>query len=154
MILDWNCDNPAPSGVLRDADGVMVFDCCRYDTETGKCVVLSRDDSGGYFYDPVTDSAARKTVYMKSPMSFVPFDKPRKNGMLTALFDLVCENLPEDWEICVEVRKGEADIKLFSPDGELVEMCDDDLTTDEIVLSRVNHARTWDGLCEVGDVCP
>lgn len=149
MILDWGLDLPPPAGSLRDADGKAVLDVRECDTETGRCVVLDRDADGRLVYDPVTDGVALATVYRTPPLTFVPFDEPRKDGMLADLFDLVCENLPEDWTVCVDMRRGEADIILLNPDGYPVDLCDDDLTTDEMVLSRVNHARTCDGLCEV-----
>lgn len=56
------------------------------------------------------------------------------------------EPLPEDWEIVVTVRHGECSIELVDPQGEIVELCDDDLDVDEMLRLRVDHARVADGL--------
>jgi len=62
------------------------------------------------------------------------------------LTELVCENLPEDWEIELKMRKGEADINLVSPDGDDVEICDDDSSFVRCFMDRIDHAREADGL--------
>lgn len=68
------------------------------------------------------------------------------NRLLGGLFEFVCENLPEDWQLNVKLRRGEAWFELIHPEGNAVEMCDDDLTEDEMIVARVNHARKCDGL--------
>ncbi len=60
--------------------------------------------------------------------------------------DLACEWLPEDWQIDIELENGSGCAKLIDPDGNEVEVCDDDLTFDAMVLKRVNLARDRDGL--------
>lgn len=67
-------------------------------------------------------------------------------GLLGGLLEFVCENLPEDWRLAVSMGKGVASFDLIDPDGETVEICDDDLTEDEMIVERVNHARQSDGL--------
>lgn len=58
----------------------------------------------------------------------------------------VCELLPEGWEIKIFMRGGEADIGLFNPQGEEVEVDGDDLNTGEIIAKLINTARGSDGL--------
>ena len=61
--------------------------------------------------------------------------------------ELACEHLPEDWKIIIELERGAGIIRLIDPDGNEVEMCDDDLTANEMLLQRINEARHRDGLC-------
>lgn len=60
--------------------------------------------------------------------------------------ELVCDNLPEDWEIRICMREGEASVDLLNPEGDEVEMCDDDLTVEQMLIARINKAREYDGL--------
>jgi hypothetical protein len=62
-----------------------------------------------------------------------------------------CDNLPEDWEIRVSYRHEEAAIDLIDPEGDEVEVCDDDLNVVQMVERRVDHARVTDGLQPVFD---
>lgn len=71
------------------------------------------------------------------------------NRLLGGLFEFVCENLPDDWVLRIDSRSGEASIELIDPDGKRVEICDDDLTDNEMIVERVNHARRADGLQEI-----
>jgi hypothetical protein len=60
--------------------------------------------------------------------------------------DMACEHLPEDWQIVIELEEGSGCVKLINPEGDEVEMCDDDLHADEMLLQRINKARESDGL--------
>jgi hypothetical protein len=56
------------------------------------------------------------------------------------------EPLPEDWEIEILIRHGEASIQLLGPDGKYVFLDDDNLDAEEMLRMRVDHARVSDGL--------
>lgn len=71
---------------------------------------------------------------------------------INEIFELVCDNIPEDWEIRIGMRHEEASIELVDPEGDEEggdDFCDDDLTTEEMILQRLNHARRSDGLSAV-----
>ena len=65
------------------------------------------------------------------------------------VMEFVCENLPEDWILRQDWSEGEAGLDLIDPHGCPVEFCDDDMTTAQMIISRVNHARNSDGLQSV-----
>ena len=62
------------------------------------------------------------------------------------VIEMVCDYLPEDWSIELELQRGEAAVNLIDPDGELIKVCDDDLNIVELFQRRVDHARVSDGL--------
>ena len=67
---------------------------------------------------------------------------------LYRLFNDICENLPEDWEIEISGMSGEASVELVDPDGKRVDMDDDanDYLMHRMVHARINKARESDGL--------
>jgi hypothetical protein len=65
---------------------------------------------------------------------------------LYRLLEDACENLPDDWEIELTMRRGEAGCRLIDPDGEEAEYEDDDLNLHRMVQERINKARGSDGL--------
>ncbi|MBA3483375.1 MAG: hypothetical protein H0T51_16320 [Pirellulales bacterium] len=69
-----------------------------------------------------------------------------KNRTFTQLIEDVCENLPEDWEVEIILRRGEADFNLIDPEGDEAKVCDDDHNSVEMIHARVDHARFSDGL--------
>jgi hypothetical protein len=75
----------------------------------------------------------------------------KSNEVSTDIATLICENLPEDWEIQLVYRRGEMEVALYDPDCELVDMADLDIeqTVDQMVRARINHARETDGLCPI-----
>lgn len=67
-----------------------------------------------------------------------------------AMFNFVCEHLPEDWDIRIELEWGCAAIYLTDPKGSLVDkFADDEDTIAEMIFARVNWARNSDGLSAV-----
>lgn len=60
---------------------------------------------------------------------------------------LVCECLPEDWKIEIELEDGSGSMKLIDPEGnEVDEFPDDEGGFVAFALDRVNYARAKDGL--------
>jgi hypothetical protein len=70
----------------------------------------------------------------------------RDKTPLGEVIEMVCDYLPEDWTIQLELMCGQAAIDLIDADGEIIEVCDDDLTLVEMFQRRVDHARLIDGL--------
>lgn len=62
------------------------------------------------------------------------------------VFNRVCRDLPEDWQIDIVLTEGCMGVDLTDPDGNLVEFCDDDLSPDQMIIKRLNYARKQDGL--------
>lgn len=67
------------------------------------------------------------------------------------IFNRVCEHLPEDWEITFSCERGCLAVNLYDPDGCLVDIADDDMSVDQMVNLRIDHARESDGLLPVFD---
>lgn len=66
------------------------------------------------------------------------------------MFDFVCEHLPEDWDIRIELAWGCAGVYLIDPAGNVVDKFADDVDTiAEMIFERVNWARNSDGLSSV-----
>ena len=66
---------------------------------------------------------------------------------LHVLWNIVCEELPEDWELRIVSRHNEAEFVLIDPDGNDINICLDDLGSDGAGLAKLtNHARYVDGL--------
>jgi hypothetical protein len=70
-------------------------------------------------------------------------------ALFDSLFGLICDHLPEDWLVTFECSHGEMAVILDTPDGDEVEFVDDDCDLREMVVNRVNHARTSDGLLPI-----
>lgn len=71
------------------------------------------------------------------------------------------KNLPEGWQLCIEIEKGSADFCLYDPDGNKnCDFCDDDLTTHAMLKQRVDRAVGIEAMkCKVcqgtgGDIHP
>jgi len=62
---------------------------------------------------------------------------------------IVCDHLPEDWEIILIMSRGAADYTLMDPKGASVDdeewYCDDATSTEQLI-AMVNLARVSDGL--------
>lgn len=67
------------------------------------------------------------------------------------VFNQVCRDLPEGWQIDIELTEGCMGIVLTDPEGREVEMCDDDLSAEQMVIQRLNFARRSDGLQDSTD---
>jgi hypothetical protein len=66
------------------------------------------------------------------------------------MFNFVCEHLPEDWRIEIELERGAASVDLINCKGSVIRDFDDDHDTiAEMVFIRVNWARNSDGLSPV-----
>lgn len=70
-------------------------------------------------------------------------------ALYDSLFDLICQNLPEDWRITFVCEEGELAVILDDPQGEEMEFVDDDCDLREMVVNRINHARESDGLLPI-----
>jgi hypothetical protein len=73
---------------------------------------------------------------------------------LNSWMSQIGDPLPEDWRISVSIYNQGAEIELVDPDGDVVEFTEDDLTVDEMLQIRVNHARQQDGLGQHFDLPP
>lgn len=64
------------------------------------------------------------------------------------VFNFVCEHLPEDWSIEINLERNAGSVELTNPEtGDAVdEFPDDDGTFFDHIRERVNHAREADGL--------
>ena len=70
---------------------------------------------------------------------------------LGTVMPFVCDQIPEDWLLRIDLMEGEADIELQDPDGNVVELCDDDKTPEQMIADRVRYARNSDGLTDGGN---
>ena len=72
---------------------------------------------------------------------------------LEEAFDIVGDHLPEDWRIDIGLSLGEIAVELYGPDGKYVDIGDGDQdieSLEQMLIDRVNWARTSDGLLKVG----
>lgn len=60
------------------------------------------------------------------------------------VIEFVCEYLPEDWKIVIEMSQGGLDIRLIRPNGDVGDPVTYLDETD--ILKMVNEARVADGL--------
>lgn len=79
-------------------------------------------------------------------MASEPKDLTHLRAALDTILNFACEELPEDWELVIQMRRGEACAELYDPNGDPVEFCNDDCDMARIIANRVRHARTSDGL--------
>ncbi len=76
----------------------------------------------------------------------------RKPTTLEHAFDLVTENLPEEWSIQIGLAEGLRAFDLHSPTGKVIEQPfeDEDCSCPiAMIIRRVNYARQSDGLGEL-----
>ncbi len=65
------------------------------------------------------------------------------------LMAFVCDNIPEDWSIDINMQSGEASVILYDYEGEEVGSVHEEETVEQGIERLVNLARNSDGLGSV-----